>query len=253
MRSRESAPAVQPAERQHVLILGPEERGRTLAGRLSLLGCCRGVAAPHLDGALRARAASPRGFPAGFLASDHGLPDLADVLRQLAAHEPAGRVRWIAFGPRPEPAALGALREAGVEFALFDPANDEELRFVVNQALHRGAASVPRADQRVPADLPARIVTRNGEKVALIYNLSATGAYVATPRPTLRGGTVKLLFSLPGGEVALDAQVMWNNVPGNLRRFNAPIGMGLRFTAVPDDLQAELLGWIERRAQTYRL
>lgn len=253
MRLREITPALQPTERPHVLILAPEERGRVLAGRLSLLGCCRGVTVPHLDAALRVRVASPGGFRVGFLASDHGLSDPGDVLRRLDEREPHGAMRWIAFGPRPAPDALAPLREAGVEFALFDPANDEELRFVVNQALHRGTTSVPRAEQRVPADLPARIVTRNGEKVALIYNLSTTGAYVATPRPTLRGGAVKLLFSLPGGEVALDARVVWNNVPGNLRRFNAPIGMGLRFTQVTADLHAELVSWTAQRAQAYRL
>jgi hypothetical protein len=236
-----------------VLVLGPEERARALVSRLSLLGCCRGMRASDLDGALRAQAASPRPFPVGFLASDHELTDLPEALRTIGEHGAGGRMRWVAFGPRPGPEGLGSLRRAGVRFALFEPASDEELRFVLNQALHGGEVTVLRAEQRVPADLPARIVTKNGEKVALIYNLSASGAYVATPRPTLRGGTVQLLFSLPGGEVMLDAQVMWNNVPGNLRRFNAPIGMGLRFTGVPGDVQQELLRWVDQRAQSYRL
>lgn len=244
---------MQAGEREQVLVLGPEERSRALAGRLALLACCRGVRASDLDGALRAQAASPRAFPVGFLASDHGLADLPLALRLLGEHGAGGSMRWVAFGPRPDAEGVAVLRRAGVGFALFEPSSDEELRFVVNQALHRGDASVPRIEQRVPADLPARIVTKNGEKVALIYNLSATGAYVATPRPTLRGGSVQLLFSLPGGEVALDAQVMWNNVPGNLRRFNAPIGMGLRFTGLPSDLQEELMRWVAQRAQAYRL
>jgi hypothetical protein len=244
---------MQAGEREQVLVLGPEERSRALAGRLSLLGCCRGVRASDLDGALRAQAASPRAFPVGFLATDHGLADLPDALRVLGEHGTGGTMRWVAFGPRPGAGELAALRRAGIGFAVFEPASDEELRFVLNQALHRQDASIPRVEQRVPADLPARIVTKNGEKVALIYNLSATGAYVATPRPTLRGGSVQLLFSLPGGEVMLGAQVMWNNVPGNLRRFNAPIGMGLRFTAVPGDVHQELLRWVEQRAQAYRL
>jgi len=243
---------MQQGERPQVLVLGPEERTRPLAGRLSLLGCCRGVQATSLDGALRAQAAAPRSFAVGFLATEHGLANLDETLRVLGEHGVAGAMRWVAFGPRPAADALAALRRAGVRFALFEPTSDEELRFVVNQALH-GETSVPRDEERVPADLPARIVTRNGEKVALIYNLSATGAYVATPRPTLRGGSVKLLFSLPGGEVTLDAEVMWNNVPGNLRRFNAPIGMGLHFTSMPADVRAELLGWVAKRAQAYRL
>ena len=244
---------MQPAERQQVLVLGPEERARTLAGRLSLLGCCRGVRVADLDAALRAQAASPRAFAVGFLASDHGLADLGKALRVLGDHGAGGAMRWVAFGPRPAQEQLEEMRRSGVGFALFEPATDEELRFVVNQALRPEDASVLRLEQRVPADLPARIVTKNGEKVALIYNLSATGAYVATPRPTLRGGSLQLLFSLPGGEVQLSAQVMWNNVPGNLRRFNAPIGMGLRFTSVADDIQKELMRWVEQRAQAYRL
>jgi hypothetical protein len=244
---------MQGGEREQVLVLGPEERSRALAGRLSLLGACRGVRATDLESALRAQATSHRAFPVGFVASDHGLDDLPAALRMLGEHGLGGSMHWVAFGPRPAPDAMARLRSAGVGFALFEPASDEELRFVLNQALHRNETSIPRIEQRVPADLPARIVTKNGEKVALIYNLSATGAYVATPRPTLRGGSVQLLFSLPGGEVVLHAQVMWNNVPGNLRRFNAPIGMGLRFTAVPDDLQEELLRWVEKRAQAYRL
>jgi hypothetical protein len=244
---------MQAGDREPVLVLGPEERSRTLAGRLTLLGSCRGVRACDLDGALRAQAASAQPFTVGFLASDHGLADLDDALRVLGEHGEGGRMRWVAFGQRPAADAVARLRRAGVGFALFDPASDEELRFVVNQVLHRDDPSVLRIEQRVPADLPARIVTRNGEKVALIYNLSATGAYVATPRPTLRGGSVQLLFSLPGGEVTLEARVMWNNVPGNLRRFNAPIGMGLRFTAVPAELQSELLRWVEQRAEAYRL
>jgi hypothetical protein len=244
---------VQRNEREQVLVIGPEERARALAGRVALVGCCRGVPVSHLEAALRAQAVSPRPFTAGFVASDHGLADLADALRTLAAHGRDGRMRWVAFGPRPRPEALAQLRAAGVELALFDPASDEELRFVVNQALYRGEDGTLRADDRVPADLPARIVTKSGEKVALIYNLSATGAYVATPRPTLRGGSLQLHFTLSGGEVALEAQVMWNNVPGNLRRFNAPIGMGLRFTSVPQDVHGELLRWVEQRAQAYRL
>lgn len=244
---------MQRNEREQVLVIGPEERARALAGRIGLVGCCRGVPVSSLEAALRAQAVSPRPFAAGFVASDHGLADLAEALRMLAAHGRDGRMRWVAFGPRPQPDALARLRAAGVELALFDPASDEELRFVANQALYRDEDGTLRADDRVPADLPARIVTRTGEKVALIYNLSPTGAYVATPRPNLRGGSLQLHFTLSGGEVALQAQVMWSNVPGNLRRFNAPIGMGLRFTSVPDDVHGQLLRWVEERAQAYRL
>ena len=240
-------------DRPQVLVLGPEERARALSSRLSLLGCCRGLPAADLEGALRAQAAAPRAFAVGFLASDHGLPDLSRTLQRVGEWAASSGIRWVAFGPRPGPEACAGLREAGVQFSLFDPNSDEELRFVAGLALHGGDHAHPRAEERMPADLPARILTRNGEKVALIHNLSATGAYVATPRPTLRGGTVRLHFALPAREVQLDAQVLWNNVPGNLRRLHAPIGMGLRFVAVPPDVERALTAWVEERGRSYRL
>lgn len=246
-------PSAPPQERQPVLLLGPDERTRTLAGRLSLLGCCRGVRAEDSDGALRAQAAAPQPFTLGFVASDHGLRDLGETLRLLGEHGAGGKLRWVAFGPRPGEQRLGELRRAGVRLALFDPASDDELRFVLNRALHEPGGSAQRHDDRVPADLPARVVTKNGEKVALIYNLSSTGAYVATPRPTLRGGTVRLQFALPSATIALDAQVVWNNVPGNLRRHNAPIGMGLRFLRVPPEIEHAILTWVEQRIGSYQL
>ena len=49
-------------------------------------------------------------------------------------------------------------------------------------------------------------------------------------------GTVELRAGLPGGDAVVDAEVVWNNVPGNLRRANAPIGMGVRFV----DMDAEV-------------
>jgi hypothetical protein len=46
---------------------------------------------------------------------------------------------------------------------------------------------------------------------------------------------------------------MWNNVPGNLRRPNAPVGMGVRFTEVPPEAKAALDRYIAERAKTYHL
>ncbi len=243
---------MQPNDRPQILVLGPDEAARNLAGRLSLIGAGRGVRVSDLDTALKAQSAAPQPFSVGFLSSEHGLEDLPKALRELGQARPSGPLPWVVFGPRPAPALRASLRAAGARFALFDPASDEELRFVVNEARFADAPALPRLEQRVPADLPARILAKNGEKVAIVYNLSVTGAYVATPRPTLRGGSVQLSFSLPGGEASLQADVVWNNVPGNLRRFHAPIGMGLRFTETPTDVRSELHGWVEERVRSYQ-
>src|SRR6185369_15784924 len=144
------------------------------------------------------------------------------------------------------------LRRAGVHFALFDPFTDEELRFVVNEAHHAGSPEIPRIDQRVPTHMRARVTTKTGERVAVVCNLSTVGAYLATPRPALRGGTVQVMVPLDEGDVEVEGLVMWNNVPGNLRRPNAPIGMGVRFTEVLPEAKAALDRYIAERAKAYR-
>jgi hypothetical protein len=63
--------------------------------------------------------------------------------------------------------------------------------------------------------------------VAVVCNLSTLGAYLATPRPAMRGGTLRIEVPLDEGEVEAQGLVMWNNVPGNLRRTNVPVGMGV--------------------------
>jgi len=239
------------AARQQVLILGPAERARFLAGYLLLLEY-RAAGAKDQGAALRVLAQAAPAIRVALLATDHGLPDATAALREINQLSPAP-LEWIAIGRRPDDAELRALRSAGVHFALFDPFTDEELRFVVNEAHHAGSPDIPRVDQRVPTHMRARVTTKTGERVAVVCNLSTVGAYLATPRPALRGGTVQVMVPLDDGEVEVEGLVMWNNVPGNLRRPNAPIGMGVRFTEVPPEAKAALDRYIAERAKAYRL
>jgi hypothetical protein len=243
---------MQERDREMVLILGAEDRTRLLAGRV-LLFDYRSVRAADLDNALRVQAAAPSPIRVGIIAIEHGLDDLRGALRKLARGAPEGQIAWIAFGNGTDPAELAALRQAGVRFALFEPFTDEELRFVLNQAHHEGRRDVPRIEERVPANLRARVETKTGEKVALVYNLSTTGAYLVTPRPTLRGGPVRIHLPLPAGETSVDGLVVWNNVPGNLRRLNAPIGMGVRSLDVSPEALKGLEDYVEERGRAYRL
>lgn len=237
--------------RQQVLIIGPVERARFLAGYLLLLGY-RAAGAKDVTAALRVLSQASPPIRVGLLATDHGLADAADALREVAGLSPCP-LQWIAIGRRPESATITVLRGAGVHFALFDPFTDEELRFVVNEAHHAGSPEVPRIEQRVPTHMRARVTTKTGERVAVVCNLSTLGAYLATPRPALRTGMVKVMIPLEEGPIEIEGLVMWNNVPGNLRRANAPIGMGVRFTDVPPPAAAALKRYVEERAQAYRL
>ncbi len=237
--------------RQQVLILGPPERARFLAGYLLLLEY-RAAGAKDSSAALRVLAQASPPIRVGLLATDHGFPDATATLREINELSPQP-LEWIAIGRRPDDTEIGVLRRAGVHFALFDPFTDEELRFVVNEAHHAGSPDVPRVDQRVPTHMRARVTTKTGERVAVVCNLSTVGSYLATPRPALRGGSVHVMFPLDDGEIEVTGLVMWNNVPGNLRRQNAPVGMGVRFTDVPPEAKAALERFIGERAKAYRL
>ncbi len=239
------------AARQQVLILGPAERSRFLAGHLLLLNY-RAATATDVTAVLRVLAMAAPPIRVGLLASDHGLADPAAALREIAAISPQP-MQWVAIGRRPDAPEIERLRGAGVHFALFDPFSDEELRFVVNEAHHAGSPELLRIEQRVPTLIRARVTTKTGERVAVVCNLSTLGAYLATPRPAMRGGTLRMQVPLDEGEVETQGLVMWNNVPGNLRRTNVPVGMGVRFTDLSTEATGALARYIAERAKAYWL
>jgi hypothetical protein len=237
-------------DRKPVLVLAPERRARALSGYLLVLGY-RAHQAADVTACLRSLADAP-GIRVGLLASDSGLASPAAAVREIGDAFGTPLV-WIVFGDRPDSDDAGPLRRAGARYALADPFTDEELRFVLNEAHHTGSPDAPRVDQRVPVSFRARVVTKTGERVAHVCNLSELGAYLATPRPALRGGLVTLHLPLDDAALELTAQVIWNNVPGNLRRPNAPIGMGVRFADVPADAVPVLRRYLREREQVYRL
>jgi PilZ domain len=239
------------AARLQVLILGPAERVRFLTGHLLLLDY-RAAGAKDVAAALRILALASPPIRVGLLATDHGQADSAAALREIAAFAPHP-LQWIAIGHRPDASEIEALRGAGVHFALFDPFSDEELRFVVTEAHHAGSPEILRIEQRVPTLIRARVTTKTGERVAVVCNLSTLGAYLATPRPAMRGGMLRMQLPLEEGEIEIQGLVMWNNVPGNLRRSNVPVGMGVRFTEVSAEATAALDRYIAEREKAYRL
>lgn len=180
------------------------------------------------------------------------LPAATDALRAIRLGTGAS-LHWTLWGARPDPVEAAVLRAEGVRFLLPEPFADEDLRFVLTEALRETHPGTPRAEARVPTPLRARVLAKTGERVASVHNLSSTGAYLATPRPTLRGGTVEVHLALPAGELRLTADVLWNNVPGNLRRPGAPIGMGVRFVDVARDAALALDAYVEERVAAYRL
>ena len=184
----------------------------------------------------RAALADPR-WAIAAVAIPPDLPTL-DLPRALAGltRSADGRRALLVCGARPAPAACERLRQAGARLALFEPWDDHAIRFQVNRAFAGAAAEAPtRGALRVPVRWPVEVRSGRRGRPARVYAVSTQGAFLVMGRPSLRNSLVHVALPLApegGDPVRLAGQVVSTNVPGNLRRRNLPLGMGVRFLGV---------------------
>lgn len=179
--------------------------------------------------------------------------DLPGVVTAFRKRVSLAEARVLLMGSRIAAPEVAAARDAGADFALWEPSHDSELRFVVNQAAYPDTRGAVRDQLRVPTQLAAFVHGGAGRKPAGVYNLSMLGAYLETPRPNGSGATIQVELLLRSGSIHLDAEVVTTNVPGNLRKANRPIGMGVRFLAPGPEEEEALQRFVNERARTYAL
>ncbi|MCP5055869.1 MAG: hypothetical protein GY937_03990 [bacterium] len=181
--------------------------------------------------------------------------DLERSLRAFRAAEP-DRIPALpiaAFGERPDADQRGRLRRAGVDYGLWNPIDDNTLRFQVNRSLSSAPMVSTRRAPRVPTNWPVEVNAGGREKPAKLYSISARGAYLATPRPSMPRAIVHLTLPLPEGDIRVSAEVIATNVPGNLVKKNLPIGMAVRWSGLDDESEEEIRGFVEERDGRLRL
>jgi CheY-like chemotaxis protein len=181
--------------------------------------------------------------------ADLPVPHLAEALHALRAGGRLGALPMLACGARPDPTARDRLRRAGVQQALWFPLDDHLLRFQLNRALAEGPRRRERDCERVPTNWPVRFRLHGREKVAKLYSLSACGAYLATAQPSLPRSLVHVALPLPACDARVAAEVVMTNVPGNLAKGNLPVGMGVRFRGLDEDVEAALLTYTLERSR----
>lgn len=239
------------SERQTVLLLPLEGRLDDLSGRLLLVHYRGRTCASPSEAERLLRSEAPP-IRAALIASEPNVPDLARCLQALREAASGSTLRFIAVGPRPAESVRQKLAFAGVDWALYDAFTDTELRFLLNRAAHDTGKGERREELRVPTTLVAKVKTSTGTKVAMVYNLSTTGAYLETMRPSQTGVRVTVELPLPAGTLELSAEVMSTNVTGNLRKENLPRGMGVRFEKLTRDAESALLHYVEQRTNAFR-
>ncbi|MDX1650574.1 MAG: PilZ domain-containing protein [Myxococcota bacterium] len=243
---------------RHVLLVdvGPESM-EGLSGRVRRLGL-RTVRAKTSDEAVAAFR-DPR-FRIGAVVIPPELPAL-DLERAVAALRGAGEggeLPLLAAGTRPDADLRARLRRAGVRFALWSPVDEPTLRFQLNRALADAASAEEKRARdrralRVPAQWPVEVSSGGRCKAATLTSLSASGAFLATPRPSLPRALLHFTLPLPSGDMRVAAEVVMTNVPGNLAKRNLPLGMGVRFRGVSDEVETQVRAFTEERAQALQV
>jgi hypothetical protein len=115
------------------------------------------------------------------------------------------------------------------------------LRFQINRALHQGREGFgSRNNPRIPSQFGCTVSIGDRHKDAAIYSLAETGAFLVTPRASMKGSQVDLKLRIPGGTIETSAMVVYANVPGNLQRPGLPLGMGVHFDELERDDQKRL-------------
>ena len=221
---------------------------RHMAARMRLLGV-HVLPCKTPDHAERLLATRGQGVGAAVIPVDLPAFDLSAALRFLRKLEPTGELTFVAAGRRPEREVRTLLRGAGVELALWEPVDDHTLRFQSNRALAtsdivRGSRSALRA----PTDWPIAVFAGARRKPARVYSLSASGAYLATPRPSLPGADVEIELPIGGG-ARVPARVVMTNVPGHFLRENLPLGMGISFETFSPAFRDTLARWARERLE----
>ena len=232
-----------------LLLDGPSGRLAGLRDRLSGLGLSGIVAKDLVEAGRALTARSPARV--ALLVPEFAGAALRQVLAQLVAQAPEHELAFVATGPTPTPETRVRLRAAGIRFALWEPFDDGALRFQLNRARHTKGNG--RDELRIPTTLLARIIAADRPRDAIIYNLSARGAFLETPRAQLRGALIEIEIPLPSGVVRVRARVRFHNVAGNLQRSNLPFGMGIEFTGVPRDATEAIRLYVEERSKAFEV
>ena len=219
-----------------------------LVRRLRALPGLRVVRASSPEAVARLAQLPEYAFRVTLLSASFPLPALEAAVEPLRENLESGDLVGVVYGERPGHEAGALFEDLGFTLSLWNPFDEHTLRFQLNRAFLRGRRmGAARTELRVPMDCRARIEAGHRQKEAFVYSLSRRGAFLATPRPSATGAKVEVNLLLPDRALTIPARVVHTNVPGNLQRACAPVGMGVRFLDPSPHVQLELDRIVEAR------
>jgi len=230
----------------HFILLIATDPSRTgpLAKQLVRLGI-EPILVANLDEAVEVIQSREYAVSAILLPSEIPGKEVRKALKIMRRREPV--LPCMAYGKAPERAQRKLFRQAGVLLALWDGYDVGMLRFQINRLVSGENQPSVRGARRAPIHTPVRVQVGGREKDGFLYSLSEGGCFIETPRASMDGARLRLIFVLEEQQLEVDGVVAFANVPGNLQRPNLPLGMGVRFEDASTPARELLTRFIRER------
>lgn len=161
------------------------------------------------------------------LAPTHGTETLRDLVNDFE-REGGGKQSFAVIGEVPDDDVRAELREMGIEWALWTPFNDTELRYVVNSSTAPRDVNVSRTEMRIPVDLIANVWSGGRREVAVVSSLSPRGAFIELSEPIRKGSSVRVEMDLAGDQFRGFARVAYVHADEDQQPYQ-PSGVGVTF------------------------
>jgi hypothetical protein len=238
----------EPLPKQVLVLASPDEVQTTdFSRRVRECGVATTLASDFED-ARRILSGARERFGAILVPTQFDARSLKTPLCELVALASPENLRLISYGPAPDKRERKKLRKLGVQLALWAPLSESQIRIQINRALNTDCESLLRRENpRVPTNFDCRVTVADRQKPVTVYSLAETGAYLSTPRASMTGSKIEMFFRPEGHTLNLQAEVVYANVHGNLRRSMLPLGMGVHFAKVDRADRKTLRAYIASR------
>ena len=175
------------------------------------------------------------------------------VVAKVAPELWAGAGAIVVVGPPTDRAALRALCDRGIRWALREPYDAAEFRFVVSAAFATDDSLDARRGLRVPIHLPAGVEVADGDMDGMVRNLSVGGAFVALPSPPPPRTEIAVEFQLGERGFRCEATAVYRQPEGVPGRAIQEAGMGVAFRGAGEDDSKRLVEFLRERIGGFRL
>jgi diguanylate cyclase (GGDEF)-like protein len=153
-----------------------------------------------------------------------GLKGVVEHLTELCGE----RRRVVVIGERAEEDVRTTIREAGVDWVLWAPFNDVELRCLMKSAMALSGEIADRREPRVPVELIANISSGTRRETAVVSSLSPRGAFIEISDPLPVGTSLRIEMAMPQDRFRGFARVVHVQHEDATRPYE-PSGMGVSF------------------------